>query len=785
MAFNLQTNAPGSQGDYNTGTSTTGPETLLSIRSIDHEHELGLVIPDIDPTRQILNELVRSAEQQDSIGISSLVVDGVMAAPNSTERIAIVLGLLGEIYAYEYTQLGRMDDIGVAINCNNQAISLTPDEHPHKPRLLNNLGVLHQRQFKRLGAVVDLDIAVKCHNRALLLTPDRHPDKPSLLKNLGDSHHCRFEQLGELEDLSIAFQSHSEAVEGTPNMHPDRPGRLSSLGRSHRTRFERLGDLTDLDFAVEYQRQAVLHTPDGHPDKPNWLGDLGKSHRTRFRRLGELADLSIAIDYQSQAVSLMPDEQPEKPGLLDSLGSSYHSRFECLGQISDIDIAIKCQGHAVSLAPDGQPDKPGLLNNLGNSHQSRFYRLGDLVDLDVAFQCQNKAASLTPDRHPDRPGLLNNLGNTYHGRFQRLGTLEDLDTAIEYQSEAVSSTPDGHPDKTRWLSNLGESYKARFQHLGEPVDIHQSIDCFKIAAQSSQGHPFMRLTASRIWAQLSSLHLTSTSLEAYQQVMTLVPQVVWLGSTVNRRYEHIASINDVAVEAAAVAIQFQMYDLAIEWLEEGRSIVWKQLLQLRTPLDELFECNTALAEEIKLVARDLDHLASLKSGPNHVMLDQTSLEHAARHRRLAEKWGLLVDQVRHISGMKNFLRPKKASDLMAAARSGAVAIINVHRLRCDALVLRPKSGDIACIPLNSLSYEKAARAHTRMVSSLHSQGLMQRGRITSKPPDPVADLESISAMLWTDVAKPVLEFLGYMVCGALCSQFGFSHLWRYTENIRF
>jgi hypothetical protein len=43
----------------------------------------------------------------------------------------------------------------------------------------------------------------------------------------------------------------------------------------------------------------------------------------------------------------------------------------------------------------------------------------------------------------------------------------------------------------------------------------------------------------------------------------------------------------VASEAAAAAISAKQYNTALEWLEQGHSIVWNQFLQLRTPFDAL------------------------------------------------------------------------------------------------------------------------------------------------------------------------------------------------------
>jgi hypothetical protein len=53
------------------------------------------------------------------------------------------------------------------------------------------------------------------------------------------------------------------------------------------------------------------------------------------------------------------------------------------------------------------------------------------------------------------------------------------------------------------------------------------------------------------------------------------------------RHEQLAEIGDVVRAPAATAIEQEQYALAMEWLEQGRSIVWGQVLNLRSPVDRL------------------------------------------------------------------------------------------------------------------------------------------------------------------------------------------------------
>jgi hypothetical protein len=106
------------------------------------------------------------------------------------------------------------------------------------------------------------------------------------------------------------------------------------------------------------------------------------------------------------------------------------------------------------------------------------------------------------------------------------------------------------------------------------------------------------------------------------------------------------------------------------------------------------------------------------------------LEEAAQaRRRLAERWEALISQVRKLTGFEDFLRPKSASSLVAASRLGAIVIINVDALRCNALILRDGSQEISHVYLASASHQKLHTAHTSLMKILSSSGLRQRAPV--------------------------------------------------------
>jgi hypothetical protein len=96
-------------------------------------------------------------------------------------------------------------------------------------------------------------------------------------------------------------------------------------------------------------------------------------------------------------------------------------------------------------------------------------------------------------------------------------------------------------------------------------------------------------------------------LRAHQAVLKSIPQLVWLGQSIPHRYDQLSyfEAGDAIVAAASSAISAGKGTPALEWLEEGRIIVWVQLQCLRSPLDDLRAQHPELATELEQISTSL------------------------------------------------------------------------------------------------------------------------------------------------------------------------------------
>ncbi|KAL5639955.1 hypothetical protein ACGC1H_006500 [Rhizoctonia solani] len=694
-------------------------------------------------------------------------------APESQSDPSRRLGLTALLHECRFWRTGNSVYSAKAIQDKTEVILKTHESSPELALRFESLGVLHEAQFQRTGQKVDIDKAIEYLTLAIKLKPD----SPRRLENLGISYRTRslHQASTTLSDIEQALKYLGLAVDNTPEKDEERPRRLTNLGVAWEARFRRLGDLQDNEKAIYYKQRAVALTArvDNHPDLPVGLESLAVSHETRFQRLGQLDDIEAAIQHLTSAVNLTPKADLARPRRLENLGTCYAARFEHMQRLEDSIKSIEYLARAVKDTPKSHTDLPRLLNNLGMAHKSRFEhdRDGGKEHIEKAIEYLTEALDITSrdDDHPDLPLRLGNLGVGYRTRFDpKIGSkLEDLEKAIEYGDDAVSRMPSNHAGLAKQLTNLGISHEMWYEQTKDYFHLSKALYYFRKAFWIGIAPPRERLKLARHCAKLLP-HSTLPSaicLEAYRASIDLVPHVVLLGTNTRQRYHDLHQIRDLGVEAASMAIRRGKNDLALEWLEQTRCVVWNQTLLLRSeaPLDQLRVMYPHF-ESIDRLQQAIDQLyhSSLETdmSPTNIRT-RSNLEEAPPsllRTELIDVYNEIIPEVRKLPGFKDFMQPKRASELIGANRRGPIVVINCHNSGCDALITRPESNEITSVSLPGYTFTKAQSAYSTMKGSLVAKGMQERGAQTIR----TERFEDVLAALWDKVVKPILTSLGYV-----------------------
>ncbi|KAF8960972.1 CHAT domain-containing protein [Flammula alnicola] len=628
----------------------------------------------------------------------------------------------------------------------------------------------YSRRFEHTGNLHDIDRAISHHQSAIESTSSGHANLPTCFSNLGNSYLCRFEHTGDLQDIDRAISYHQNAVESTPSGHVDLPSWFNNLGSSYTHRFEYTGDLQDIDYAVSHHLSAVnLSSPSDHADLPSWFNNLGSSYARRFECTGDLQDIDHAISHHQSAVKSTASGHPDLPSWFNNLGNSYTRRFECTGNLQDIDCAISHHQSAVESTPSSHPDLPSRISNLASSYTRRFERTGDLQDIEHAISHHQSAVKSTPSSHANLPSHFSNLGNLYTRRFERTGDLQDIDHAISYHQSAVESTPPGNANLLGCFKNLGKSYQLRFQCTHHLPDVQNSIASYRRAAEAN-GTPSIRLESARLAAVLSSVHDDSRCLTDFALAISLLSEVAGSEQMIHRHHANLHGHYDLVGSAVSTALHCDKADLALEWLERGRCLVWNQLNQLRTPIDNLCIISPSLADRFMKVASALESYAthSVLSVPSSesraTLAEDIRLQDDTRNHAIhATEYRQLLKEIRGLPGFHDFLQPPKATNLLSSLPSdGPVIIFNIHESRCDALAVIAGIEEPLHIPLGNFSLLQAEQLQKTLQFNLLKQREVEDGdravrRYFRNPPS----MSFVLKELWCKVVRPILEALGY------------------------
>ncbi|KAJ7856005.1 CHAT domain-containing protein [Mycena leptocephala] len=267
-----------------------------------------------------------------------------------------------------------------------------------------------------------------------------------------------------------------------------------------------------------------------------------------------------------------------------------------------------------------------------------------------------------------------------------------------------------------------------------------------------------------MWAKNAQVHQPSSILHAYTTAIQLLPELAWLGLSITDRHHQLLQAGQVVRDAASAAIAVHDYQKAVEWLDQGRSVIWGQVLNLRTPVDQLRNSHPDLATELVSLSTSLESAGTQSHAAADATKPQSPQSIAKKSHALALERSHVLQQIRELPRFERFLLPKPISELSPAAQKGPVAILNTSAYGCDALILLPGLVDeVIHVPLSDFTLLKAQVLAKALASIVGTSGRSDRlhGSIEGDmAPDDI--ISYILSELWSKIVCPVLNALAIM-----------------------
>jgi tetratricopeptide (TPR) repeat protein len=564
------------------------------------------------------------ADAASLLKVASAVKPGVLDVLPTT--------LLGLLHWFRYLEQpdGRgRQDLYEAVGYFNLLIEITPEFVPEPARQWlaggrNGPWARAQRASEELDRLTRqddqpaLDAAIDTLDAAVAAIPSGHPELADMLINLASGHGLRYERRGDLADLDRSVTIVRRALTTVPPVR-DRRVALSNLGVLLVNRFQHTGTRDDIDESIQVLREAA-RTPASDPrTEAQSLTNLSLALQTRFEVTGASVDLVDAVTAARQATRVGGVDDADRPLLFNNLALVLSGQFRNTDDIDRLDEAVAAARRAAALVPPEHSERPLILNNLSAALRARYerpYGTRDAenaveADLDEAVRVAREAVRATPAGRAKRSRLLGGLLLALRARYRRTGDSADLDEAIFVGRWAIDSVPPDHPDLAMLLWNIGVVLMERFHRTSDRRDVDETLHNWTTAADIRTAPAAHRLRAARhSAATTAALGTPSTAVQAYATALDLLELVAWRGISRTDQLRLLqAEASGLATDAASAAVAAAAPDSAVLRLEQGRAVLWSQLLATRSDLSRLEHVNDDLARQLLACRAQLDQLA--------------------------------------------------------------------------------------------------------------------------------------------------------------------------------
>lgn len=695
--------------------------------------------------RALHRRFVRHGDLADLEAVITAASGALEAAPPEGPIRADALQLLAVGRHLRWRRTDAPEELRAAIELRRAAVAATPSPG-QLPDLYAGLCAALRDRYERLGDPADLDAALAAGRAALRACASHPASRARCQANLSGVYRTRFERTRKPADLSRAVRMAREAVTATARWDPDRPRRLGTLTLALLREFGYSRQHDRCDEAIAVSRDAAAGTPAGHPLRPLLLANTANMLRARYEWTGDQADLNEAIAHADEAVEITSPDDPARPRRMAGLGTALLRRFESTGQRTDADRAVRLLNTAVARSPEDHLERPGLLANLGIALFRRFEADDAEADLQACLDAGLAAVRATARDDPDHARRLSQLAAPLRARYLRTGAEPDLEAALAAARSAAREIGDGDSDFNLAMALRMRHERDRLAGTATGSDRVAAESAFARCARSAGTAPLIRAAAAAYRAQLNAEGGDwAAADEAYAQALELVPMLTGRQFGWDSRHRQLARLAGLGTDAAAVAVQRDDPERAVLILEQARGILIGQTIEQHHDLAELRRIAPGLAAEFTGLATVLaaDTSASTEFDADPAMM----ADPAAARREAVARWNDLIDRIRRtVPGQERFLAAPRLADLLAAAADGPVAIINVSRYRCDALIVR--ADGIEVCPLPGLIHEETTRRAERFLAETAVDG------------DYGEALREVLDWLWTALAAPVLDAVG-------------------------
>ena len=450
---------------------------------------------------------------------------------------------------------------------------------------------------------------------------------------------------------------------------------------------------------------------------------------------------------------------PHVPDISDILEVAAKNRLQHFGPISSLETS---SSDALSSLPvpvdDSMPTQKmdsldGLLDRICNHH---------LTDVDEVIE-RGRAILASSDQTDLHVPLV--FSFVLYKGFERTDKIEYLNESISILRQLLTRPlpPFLHFPTLRQLSlSLIIPFKSspgyREKHLNEAMELLPQCFNDKDASLSD------RLRLACFWAEVARFTRHRSASTAYETAVSLMQDTLLFIPTLQLQHTTLATSADysrsVPLDYVSYQVDLGQLEKAIETLERGRALLWSEMRDLRTSINQLLETDPQLGHRFTAANRDLEELTKSIPPSHELSMDNGASDGLRavdpfgrlllKQRRLLTERDKLISQIRALPGFDRFLTSPSFDALRSSASSGPVIIINNSEWRSDILILLHDTSP-SLIPTPDDFHARAITLKDKLLHSRDKDGL------DSSQYDQT--LASVLVELYELVGKPVIDRL--------------------------
>ncbi|MBC7273417.1 MAG: CHAT domain-containing protein, partial [Streptomyces sp.] len=496
-----------------------------------------------------------------------------------------------------------------------------------------------------------------------------------------------------------------------------------------------VSDLRRLALAVD-QLKAVLagSLPDGQ--RGFVAAVLVQMLASQFTFSEDFRDLEQAVRCGDEQLALLPPTSARYVELLCAVEMHRHSYGAMHQDEATIARACDALAWAVGRMPEMSASWLGCVIPYAHALASVSWMRRDVAGTQEAVRLVELSARRL-EALPDQPGYSPELAQLREQLRPALATVAEL---VHRAHDEVTWHRYGDEEPVSWTAAADRALppRARFANarmaLGEAVERRDWTLATDAAAAALEVLP---LVVSQALQRDDRQAVLRTALLGNRYPAPAGPR---RGADLPDRLEGTS----LARTACAVALAAGRTEQAAALLEQGRAVLMGQDLQARSDVSDLAAVHPRTAREFTTLA---SRVRETETGPPDGPAETTQIR---QQHAVVEEWQQLLVRIRGLDGFENFLLPPSAEQMRREAKEGPIVLINIDRLRSDALVVTAE--DIKLVPLE---VTEGQLAHTaRRFLSTVSMGVGESRARRREAAEAVFDTLE---WLWDTVAEPVLE----------------------------